>query len=272
MPIALANKQEIDSTKELLYNKFMKLKILLSYVGTHYAGWQIQELNKNVLTIQGELEKAFYTLFNESIRIVGASRTDSGVHAIEQCAHCTISSKPKDIAWNKALNNLLPEDIRIKSVEIAEDNFQAHVDSIGKIYKYSLWTDRDYIDPRLAPFAWVRSPLNYKKMQEASVKLLGEHDFASFQNVGTDVDTTIRTIHKIEFKHISDKECEIYFYGNGFLKQMVRNLVGFLVHVGSNKLEVDTLEEILEAKKRTNIFPTAPAHGLTLVKVLYEEA
>ncbi len=262
----------IDTNNSLVYKNFMKLKLLLSYVGTHYAGWQIQELNKDILTIQGELEKAFFTLFNESIRIIGASRTDSGVHAIEQCAHCIISHYPKDIAWNRAINNLLPEDIRIKSVEIADDNFQAHVDSTGKIYKYTLWTDRDYIDPRLAPFAWVRSPLDYKKMEEASKMLLGEHDFASFQNVGTDVDTTIRTLHKIEFKHISDKECEIYFYGNGFLKQMVRNLIGFLVHVGSNKLEAKKLEEILASKKRTNIFPTAPAHGLTLVKVLYEEA
>ncbi len=250
----------------------MKLKILLSYVGTHYAGWQIQELNDNVLTIQGELEKAFNLLFNERIRIVGASRTDSGVHALEQCAHCTLLCDPKDIAWNRALNNVLPEDIRIKSVEIADENFQAHVDSIGKIYKYALWSDRDYIDPRLNPFVWTRTNLDYKKMEEAAQMLLGEHDFASFQNVGTHLESTIRRLDKIEFKHICEKHCEIYFYGNGFLKQMVRNLVGFLVHIGTNKLTIDSLEGIFEAKKRTNIFPTAPAQGLTLVKVLYEEA
>ncbi len=259
-------------TKNKKYYIFpsMKLKLLISYVGTRYAGWQVQE-NKEILTIQGELERAFLKTLKKEIRIIGAGRTDSGVHADEQCAHCIIPFEPKNIQWQRALNKVLPPDIRIKEVTEIHDNFHAQHDAIGKIYTYTLWTNRQYIPPKFAPYAWVCGELNYHLINEAISYFVGLHDFASFQNAGTEIKNTQRTLHSIEVTHISNNQSDIIFYGNGFLKQMIRNIIGLLVHIGQKRISPNQVEEILNLKKRTNLFPTAPAQGLTLTKVLYEK-
>ncbi len=249
----------------------MKLKLLISYTGTQYAGWQVQELSHTYMpTIQGELEKAFAILFKEPIRVLGASRTDSGVHADEQCAHCTIPYYPRNIVWLQAINNLLPLDIRVKEVTLVDDDFHAQFSSKGKMYTYTLWTDRNYIHPRLTPFAWMCGELNFEKIEEAIPYFIGTHDFKCFQNVGTELYTTERTIYSISLKHISKAQCDIVISGNGFLKQMVRNMAGLFVSIGKGKISTLQAVDILNSKCRNSIYPTAPAQGLTLTKVLYE--
>ncbi len=249
----------------------MKLKLLISYTGTQYAGWQVQEKSHTLMpTIQGEVEKSLSLLFHQDIRITGASRTDSGVHADEQVAHCTIPFYPNNIAWLQALNNNLPEDIRIKDVQLVDDSFHAQYKSIGKIYTYTLWTNRNYISPRLTPFAWSCGKLNFEKIEQCIQYLIGTHDFKSFQNIGTEIQSTVRTIYAIDVVHSNEYQCDIIVSGDGFLKQMVRNIIGLLVYVGKEKISPLEAKSLLEAKFRNSIFPTAPAKGLTLTKVLYE--
>ncbi len=243
---------------------------MISYVGTHYNGWQIQE-KTSLPTIQGEIEKALFALFKKDIRVIGASRTDSGVHADEQVAHFILDFEPKNVRWQQALNINLPFDIRIKQACVVDENFHAQKDSTGKIYSYSLWHDKNYVPPRLYPFTWLCGKTDLTKIEEALPLLIGTHDFASFQNMGTELHHTVRTLHDIYIEKISDNQSLFYFKGSGFLKQMIRNIMGLLVAVGKNKVKVEEVQAILEAKKRKNTILTAPACGLTLTKVLYEE-
>lgn len=249
----------------------MKLKLLISYVGTQYRGWQIQEhASLRMPTIQGELERAFMEVTGERVRVIGASRTDSGVHAEGQVAHCSISFAPKNIHWQKAINTRLPHDIRVKAVEEVDESFHAQFDAKGKEYTYSLWNNSLYIPPRQYPFSWMYDGLDYSKIEEALPFLIGKHDFASFQNTGTELEHTVRTIKDISFEHISQEEVIFTFKGNGFLKQMIRNLMGLLIFVGRKRITPEQVKDILEAKQRNNTLPTAPARGLTLKKVFYE--
>ncbi len=248
----------------------MKIKLIVSYIGTHYNGWQIQE-KTNLPTIQGEIEKALFALFNKEIRVVGASRTDSGVHADGQVAHFTLDFEPKNMHWQRALNTKLPFDIRIKDVCIVDDNFHAQRASNGKLYSYSLWHDLNYVPPRLHPYTWACGKLDFEKIMTAIPFLIGRHDFASFQNIGTELHHTVRTLNSIHVEKISENESHFIFNGNGFLKQMIRNIMGLLVDIGKNNIEVHQVQSILEAKRRQSNILTAPACGLTLTKVLYEE-
>ncbi len=249
----------------------MKLKLFISYVGTNYCGWQLQDLGESIYrpTIQAELEKAFEELFKVPTRIYGASRTDSGVHAEEQIAHCILPFEPKNIVWERAINNLLPHDIRVMKAIKIDDKFHAQFDSIGKIYTYSLWTNPTYTPPKLYPFTWSCQNLDMQKIEKAIKLLVGTHDFKSFQNAGTSIEKTVRNLEQIEIKHISEHQIDFIFKGNGFLKQMVRNIMGLLVYVGIRRIEISQIENIFEAKERTAIFPTAPAKGLSLTKVIY---
>ncbi len=239
-------------------------------MGTHYNGWQVQEKTVQP-TIQGEIEKALFALFQKDIRVIGASRTDSGVHADEQVAHFILDFEPKNMRWQQALNINLPFDIRIKEAKVVDDSFHAQKDSIGKIYSYSLWHDRNYVPPRLYPFTWLCGEVDLNKIEQTLPLLIGTHDFAAFQNTGTDLHHTVRTLHEIKIEHVSKNESLFYFKGSGFLKQMIRNIMGLLVAVGKNRLEIDEVKTILESKQRRNTILTAPASGLTLLKVLYEE-
>ncbi len=246
----------------------MKLKLIISYVGTNYCGWQIQT-KQNSPTIQNELEKALFSIFNEPIRVVGASRTDSGVHADEQVAHCVLPFTPKNMQWQRAINNLLPHDIRIVDALEVGESFHAHLDSTGKIYTYSLWTHESYTPPKLYPFVHHCGKVDFSKIEQAIPYLQGTHDFKSLENAGTELVHTVRTLEYICIKNISEHYYDIEFKGNGFLKQMIRNIVGLLVFIGQGRIEAYEIPSILEAKKRTALFPTAPAKGLTLTKVLY---
>lgn len=264
-------------------NCMTRLKLTVAYVGTAYAGWQIQSAGQGASTIQQELERALERIAGFPVRVHGAGRTDSGVHAEGQTAHADVPDKPVD--WLRALNAALPRDIRVLAVEAVSPEFHARYNATGKLYAYSLFCGHGPVPPRLAPFVWAVPSLDIadtasaEAMCAAAEILVGRHDFASFQNAGTPVADTVREIWSIhrEDGHAGPFLCPPewpvrtwYFYGNGFLKQMVRNLVGVLVQVGRGKAcPRDVAVWLAAGDRRAVPSPTAPAAGLTLMRVEY---
>lgn len=258
----------------------MRLRLLLAYDGSRYSGWQIQEAAKAPLTIQGEGEKALGRLCACAVRLFGSGRTDAGVHAHGQVAHADVPDARAHLPWRHALNCLLPPDIRVLAAEAASPTFHARLDAVHKTYVYDFWQDRAFVPPRLAPFVWACGPLALEPVYEALGCLLGEHDFASFQNAGTPVDGTVRRILHAEVRELPAEEflpphlprLRLTITANGFLKQMVRNIAGLLVACGSGKLAPSAVPTLLAACNRQALpTPTAPPQGLALARVTYPE-
>lgn len=238
-----------------------RIMLTVAYDGTAYNGWQVQP---NGITIEGELNRALKELLGEDISVIGASRTDAGVHALCNMAVFDTESRilPEKIA--PALNARLPEDIRVqRSVEVAPD-FHPRRCNTKKTYEYRIYMGK-YENPigrQYAHFVYV--PLDVEKMEKAAGYLVGEHDFKSFCVAKAQVLTTVRTLYGIEVKK-EGNYLTIRVSGNGFLFNMVRIIAGTLLEVGKGKLTPEQVKEILEAKDRQEAGPTAPARGLTLV-------
>lgn len=239
-----------------------RVKLVVAYDGTAYHGWQIQP---GARTIEGELNRTLSELLQEEIQVIGASRTDSGVHALCNMAVFDTDTRIPAEKLSYALNQRLPEDIRIQSsCEVEADFHPRHCDS-RKTYEYRI-LNREFPLPtkRLyAHFTYV--PLDVSKMEKAASYLIGEHDFKSFCATAAVVETTVRTLYEATVVREND-EIVIRVCGNGFLYNMVRIIAGTLMEVGRGNLEPERMKEILEAKDRTMAGPTAPACGLTLVK------
>ncbi len=239
-----------------------RVKLVVAYDGTAYHGWQIQP---GARTIEGELNRTLSELLQEEIQVIGASRTDSGVHALCNVAVFDTDTRIPAEKLSYALNQRLPEDIRIQSsCEVEADFHPRHCDS-RKTYEYRI-LNREFPLPtkRLyAHFTYV--PLDVSKMEKAASYLIGEHDFKSFCATAAVVETTVRTLYEATVGREND-EIVIRVCGNGFLYNMVRIIAGTLMEVGRGNLEPEGMKEILEAKDRTVAGPTAPACGLTLVK------
>jgi tRNA pseudouridine38-40 synthase len=258
-----------------------RLKLSLAYQGTRYAGWQLQagEGLGYPPSIQGEVERAVALLMGGRVAVHGAGRTDAGVHAEGQVCHLDLPEAKTRVDWKRALNAHLPEDIRILSAEWVESAFHSRKSAVGKRYAYTLWSAWDKAPPRIGPFVWSCPPLDFTALREAIPLLVGRRDFASVRNTGTDCASTVRTLHSIELLPgmAAQLACPpewpittLLFEGDGFLKQMVRNLVGLLVRVGQGKLAASAVPGILEARDRAALpCPCAPAQGLTLLEVLY---
>lgn len=245
-----------------------RLKLLLAYVGTNYHGWQTQiRTDKIVPTVQTEMEKAIAKIIGYHTHVHGAGRTDAGVHAAGQVAHVDVPELPK-MNWQLAINTNLPPDIRVVEVEAVADTFHAQHMAKGKQYAYRLWLDKSYTPPWLYPFVWPVGPLNLEAMLEAKQYLIGTHNFESFKNAGTNLLSHVRTLDKI-WVESEEKEQIWYFEADGFLKQMVRNLMGLLVAIGQKKLQPEQIPSILEAKNRRIAPRTARPYGLILKKVYY---
>lgn len=284
-----------------------RLKLTVAYVGTALHGWQLQahEDRAQPRTVQGEIERIVSRMAGIPVRVHGAGRTDSGVHADAQVAHMDVPEERAGMDWQKALNAQLPDDISVIDVTRVPDTFHARFDASGKRYTYRLWLTRRFIPPRIRAFVWATGPLDVYAMDRAASHMTGTHDFASFQNHGTDITTTIRTVHAIRrtpagtlpeaalLPHDGgtgrghevradgkrddaspplaglDMELVWSFEGDGFLKQMVRNMMGLLVTVGRGKLDADEVPAIMAACDRRRSAVTAPAWGLTLAEVHY---
>lgn len=243
-----------------------RIKLTIAYDGTNYCGWQVQP---NGITIEEVINKALRKLTGEEITVIGASRTDSGVHAMGNVAvFDTETTIPADrIAV--ALNQRLPEDIVIvKSEEVAADFHPRYCDC-SKTYEYHIINTRIPNPTKRLTNYFVSYVLDIDKMRKAASYLVGEHDFVSFCNVRTDVENTVRCITELEILKCGD-EITIRITGNGFLYNMVRIIVGTLIRVGRGFYEPEKVKEILEAKDRKAAGVTAPAHGLMLMEIEYK--
>lgn len=244
------------------------LKLTIQYDGTAYVGWQRQLAGAS---IQALLEDALAPIEGAPVTVHGAGRTDAGVHALAQVASVTLSAGIDTAALGRALNAVLPGDVRVTGVEQAPDGFHARFSAIGKTYEYRI-VNAPFVSPFLAKYVWhVPQPLDLDAMREAAAPLAGRHDFAAFQATGSTVHSTERTIESVEWEPAGgyDRPLVMRVSGDGFLRHMVRNLAGTLVEVGCGRWEPQRVREILESRSRARAGPTAPPHGLFLVGVRY---
>lgn len=242
-----------------------RVKLIVAYDGTAYCGWQLQP---NGRTIEGELNQALSSLLQEDIHVIGASRTDSGVHALCNIAVFDTQTRIPAEKISYALNQRLPEDIRIKkSCEVAA-NFHPRHCSSRKTYEYRIYQDSFPEPVRRLYTHFTYVPLDMDRMREGAAWLIGEHDFKSFCSTAAVVETTVRTILSINIEK-QGKEIVISVCGTGFLYNMVRIIVGTLMEVGRGSYPPEHVREILEAKDRQAAGPTAPACGLTLVNYTF---
>lgn len=243
------------------------IKLVIHYDGTNYHGWASQP---ETATVQGTIEKAIEKLTGLSVKVNGSSRTDAGVHALGQIAHIVLTDCPVPTEnFVKALNNLLPEDIAIADICEMPEDFDAISDTVEKRYDYLINTAP--IRPVLARNQWHRpGKLDVEKMQQGAQQLVGKKDFKSFASAADQRESSVRTISLCQVKQESDV-IKISVAADGFLYNMVRNIVGTLVEVGRGRWEPDTIEDILAAKDRNAAGPIAPASGLCLMEIYYTD-
>lgn len=242
-------------------------RMTLAYDGTRYHGWQIQPRKQE--TIQGFLQEALTRLCGQKIKIMGSGRTDAGVHARGQVASFLLQTSPKSSGHLlTGLNALLPVDIRVLALRRAPEGFNARTWATRKTYTYTLAAG-----PVLSPFdrlycTHIRRPPDYAKIREALAEFKGVHDFKSFQGAGSDVRDTVRNIMRASLR-VHGPYAIITLEANGFLRYMVRNIVGTLLEIGRNRVSVQAIPAILDAQERQAAGPTAPPQGLCLEKVIY---
>ncbi len=244
-----------------------RIKLIVSYDGTNYCGWQIQD---NGITVEEVLNRTLCKLTREEIACIGASRTDSGVHALGNVAVFDTESRIPAEKFSYALNQRLPEDIRIQeSTEVAPDWHPRYCNS-RKIYEYRILNRKHNLPTERLYTTFFYYPLDAEKMQRAANFLIGEHDFKSFCSSKTQAETTVRTIYDLKVTREGEL-VKIRIEGNGFLYNMVRIIAGTLINVGSGLCDPEEVERILEAKDRGRAGKKAPASGLTLIRIDYEE-
>ena len=243
-----------------------RVKLVVAYDGTNYRGWQVQN---NGETIESMLNRAISSLTGEEIHVMGSSRTDSGVHAMGNVAVFDTEARMAADKFSYALNQRLPEDIRIQnSCEVPLD-FHPRYQKTVKTYEYHI-LNREFPLPAYRLNAhFTYRPLDIARMQKAARYLEGEHDFQSFCAAGAQVKTTVRTIYELTVEKEGDL-IVIRITGNGFLYNMVRIIAGTLMKVGMGEWEPERMTEILEGRDRKLAGPTAPAKGLTLMEIHFK--
>ena len=249
----------------------MNFKLLIQYDGTDFHGWQVQE---NQRTVQGELERTISLLENSEVAVVGSGRTDAGVHAEGQVANIRLNRAFTPDKLLAAINGNLWRDVRILSVEKASDDFHARFSAKGKTYVY-----RVVNAPVMSPF-WLRyahhevRPLDVNKMNDAARFFLGEHDWTAFSAARSDVENRVRTVREFTVESFWDTRArasiiEFRISANGFLRYMVRSIVGTMLEVGRGEKDFDTIQTAIVGGDRSLAGNTAPANGLTLLRVNY---
>ena len=242
-----------------------KYLLLIEYEGTAYHGWQVQI---NAITIQEVVEKCLSRILNTRTTVLSSGRTDAGVHSEGLPAHFVTESKMSMGEIQLALNSLLPHDISIREVREVPMSFNARGSAKSKLYRYTI-LNRDYPSALNFRRSWfIPHELDIRAMQNAAKYLLGEHDFTSFRAGNCNAKSPVRTMKRVEIIQ-RDDYLLFEFEGKGFLKHMVRNFVGTLIYVGKKKLPAEQVKTILEACDRKVAGPTAPSHGLCLIKVDY---
>ncbi len=244
---------------------FKNIKLTIEYDGTAYHGWQRQPRH---ISIQQVIKEKIEIIAKEKINLIGASRTDAGVHALGQVTNFRTESRMDEGEWLRALNSLLPSDIVIKKTETVPFDFHSRFSARGKQYKY-LILNQPVPSALNRNYAWhIPYPLKITGMRKAARFLIGRHNFSSFRASSCSAKNPVRTIKRLT---ITKKDSFIQFTieADAFLHHMVRNIVGTLVYVGMGKLLPTQIENILKSKDRRLAGKTAPPHGLYLVKVKY---
>ncbi len=247
-------------------------RILVAYEGTAYHGWQIQSVDRSV---EGDLTQAAARILDcslDEVKVQGASRTDSGVHALGQVAHIAYEVDRERSTWDfvRGLNALTDDDICVVYVEPVPEGFHARHSARGKIYRYEIWNHR-FAHPHRHRRQWrVNGELDFEAMQQAAEKLVGEHDFEAFRAADCDAVTTVRELRRVEVSRDGPRVV-IEVEGTAFLKYMVRIIVGTLVYIGAGTREPSVIDAMFETRDRALGGITAPPSGLTLVEVFYPD-
>ncbi|HWY41002.1 MAG TPA: tRNA pseudouridine(38-40) synthase TruA [Chthoniobacterales bacterium] len=244
-----------------------RLKLTVAYDGSPFAGWQSQTHRK---TIQDELERALHRISGARLRVHGAGRTDTGVHALAQCAHVDLPDRRLEAArWTKALNGVLPRTIRVLSCRYVSSNFHARFSAKGKTYRYRIWTG-PILPPLELERAWhITAPLDHDLLGAAGKRFIGQHDFAAFAaNRDKDEKDTVRTIWSLRVRN-RGAVISIEVSGNGFLYKMVRLMVGRMTQAALGKVQLTEIDKNLRSGSKGGSRFAAPAQGLYLVRVWY---
>ena len=243
-----------------------RIHLIIEYDGTNYAGWQRQS---NALAVQQVLEDSLGRLTGEAIIVHGASRTDAGVHALGQSAHFDTNSRIPADKFSYAVNTMLPPDIRVRLSEEVSPDFHARFSAKGKRYRYLMYDARHAGALNRFTHAHSIYPLDDALMHREAQALVGTHDFAAFAASGSVVKDTVRTIWRADVAREGD-DVSLVVEGGGFLYNMVRIIAGTLMNVGSGKVAPGALARAIETGDRLDLGVTAPAKGLTLMRVFYE--
>lgn len=246
-----------------------RIRLVVAYDGTNYSGWQMQ---KNATTIEGELAGALRNLLGKEVPLIGASRTDAGVHAMGNIAVFDTDSKIPQDKFAIALNHYLPEDIRVRYSDEVTSDYHPRYEKTVKTYEYTV------LNCEIALPAWrlysyhVYRPLNIESMKAAAELLEGEHDFSAFCSAGSQVKSKVRTVYEISIQETPLSFCAGHVLrfrvrGNGFLYNMVRIIVGTLLEVGMGRRTVESVQEALATGERQQAGPTAPPQGLMLAEI-----
>ncbi len=247
--------------------KMPNFRLTIEYDGTNYHGWQRQ---KSERTVQGEIEKALITMTGKKVVLTGSGRTDAGVHAFGQVANFLCDTNLEPEVFQKGINSLVDYDIVIRECSQADDNFHARFDAESKTYNYRI-LNRPVPAAISRQYSWfIRKKLDIDAMCSAISHVIGEHDFKAFEGAGSPRVHTVRQVFRAE---LFEPEQDFFVFeieANGFLRFMVRNIVGTLADVGHCKITPDDFRQILLSKNRDNAGATAPPHGLFLMNVKYQ--
>ncbi len=260
----------------LICKTMKKIRLLIEYDGTAYHGWQVQ---KDKITIQGIMEDSVLKVTGEKSGVLGASRTDAGVHALAQVATFRTESRLDAGTIKKALNAVLPQDIRILDSFLIDDSFNPRHDAVKKSYFYLIANQR-ISSAFLFRYTWIApQALDLSAMEKASRALTGRHDFSSFMGAGSDIKDAVRKIYSINIERLEKIDfmtagikgnfIKISMEADGFLRHMVRNIAGTLIEMGRGRISHGKMRDILEALDRKQAGQTAPPNGLFLEKIDY---
>ena len=242
-------------------------RLQLEYDGSDFDGWQVQTTGRR--TVQGALEAAIAQVTGQSVRVIGAGRTDAGVHAQGQVVSTKIETAMTAEAFQRALNGTLPADVAIVAAKVVSDDFHARYSARGKLYCYQIWNGPSRSPLRATRTMSVARDLDLNAMSKAAEFFVGHHDFAALQGAGSEIENTTRTLKRLEIERRPPGEIFFWVEGDGFLRHMVRNLVGTLLEVGFGRRSPESITELLATGDRRRAGPTVPAVGLTLVEVFY---
>jgi tRNA pseudouridine38-40 synthase len=253
----------VNTESEIPYKNIM---FILEYEGTQYHGWQRQ---KKEPTIQAVLEDRIQTMIHEPVTLIASGRTDAGVHAKYQVCHFLTQTKMKPESIRNGLNSLLPDDIYIKKAEYAPMDFHSRYSVKAKTYEYRILVRKEP-DLFTRHFMWhIRTYLDIENMRQCIALLVGKHDFSSFRSTGSGNRDPVREMIHAEIHTLKNDVISFMFEANGFLRHMVRNIVGTVVDVGRGRIGVDDFKEIFYSRDRTKAGRKAPAQGLFLLMVKY---